>query len=367
MCAKAGLASRRRILFAREDIPLDTLMEVYDLGRCQSVELLPAGKSKHYRITTDGGEYILRRSHSSRTLEEVRFEHALVAHLRSNGFPAPVFVPGVSGETPLVVDGHLYSASVFVKGSPYQAENVEHLREAARTLARYHRIVASFGSPPPRGREPFLSETLRERLATMPSPEIVSDFSARYGDRDPRIPDLLASLPYVLERGEADLGLLDRLYPDLPKLVIHGGCRRGSTLFKGDHLVAMLDFDSARPEARVLDLAIAFHDFGKVWGDPGSPDFKVPLDLRIVSAFLVAYQEINPLEEAELEALPTLLAARPLKRALGKYRSMIENLQTSQGHVRKAAQEVARVRWLEAHQQELQAMLVVGGPRQGIL
>ena len=344
-------------MFAREDIPIDTLMEVYDLGQCQSVELLPAGKSKHYRITTDGGEYIVRRSQSSRTLEEVRFEHALVAHLRNNGFPAPVFVPCVSGEAPVVVDGYLYSASVFVKGSPYQAENVEHLQEAARTLAKYHRIVASFGSLPPPGREPFLSETLRERLAAMPSPEIIGDFSARYAERDPRIPDLLASLPYVLERGRTVLGLLDRLYPVLPKLVIHGGCRRGSTLFKGDRLVAMLDFDSARLEARVLDLAIAFHDFGKVWGEPGSPDFKVPLDLRIVSEFLDAYQEINPLEEAEIEALPILLAARPLKRALGKYRSMIGDLQTSQGHVRKAAQEVARVRWLEARGKELRTAL----------
>jgi len=354
-------------LFAREDIPVDTLMEAYDFGPWQSVDLLPAGKSQHYRIATDGGEYILRRSHSSRTLEEVRFEHALVAYLRDNGFPAPVFVPGVSGDTSVAVNGDLYSASVFVKGSPYQAGNVEHLREAARTLAKYHWIVASFGLSPPRLREPFLSETLRERLAAMPSLEFISDFSTRYGDRDPRIPDLLASLPYVLERGEEVLGRLERLYPVLPKLVIHGGCRRGSTLFKGDRLVAMLDFDSARPEARVLDLAIAFHDFGKVWGDPGSPDFKVPLDLRIVSEFLDAYQEINLLEEAEIEALPTMLAARPLKRALGKYRSMIEDLQTSQGHVRKAAQEVARVRWLEAHQQQLQAMLVVGGPRQGIL
>src|SRR3712207_9487309 len=77
-CSKAGLASRRHILFAREDIPIDTLMEVYDLGQWQSVELVPAGKSQHYRISTDGGEYIVRRSHSSRSLEEVRFEHALV-------------------------------------------------------------------------------------------------------------------------------------------------------------------------------------------------------------------------------------------------------------------------------------------------
>lgn len=352
-------------MFTREDIPVETLTEAYGLGPWRSVELLPAGKSQHYRIATDGGEYILRRSHSTRTLEEVRFEHVLVAHLRGNGFPAPVFVPDVSGDTTVAVNGDLYSASVFVKGVPYQAGNVEHLQEAARTLAKYHRIVASFGSPPPRSREPFLSETLRERLAVTPSPEVADDFLVHHGDREPRIPDLLASLPYVLERGEVALSLLDRLYPELPKLIIHGGCRRGSTLFRGDRLVAMLDFDSARLEARVLDLAIAFHDFGKVWGDPGSPDFKVPLDLRIVSEFLDAYQEINPLEEAEIEALPALLEARPLKRALGKYRSMLEDLQTSQGHVRKAAQEVARVRWLEARQQEMQEMLAVGGPRQG--
>src|SRR3712207_934973 len=224
-------------------------MEVYDLGQWQSVELLPAGKSQHYRITTDGGEYIVRRSHPSRSLEEVRFEHALVAHLRNNGFPAPVFVPCISGETPVVVNGYLYSASVFVKGSPYQAENVEHLREAARTLAKYHRIVASFGSPPPRSREPFLSETLRERLAAMPSPEIIDDFLARNGARDPRIPDLLASLPYVLERGEAVLGLLDRLYPDLPKLVIHGGFRRGGHPFLRGGLLPPLGFFTARPPA----------------------------------------------------------------------------------------------------------------------
>lgn len=296
-------------------------------------------------------------------MEEVRFEHALVTHLRRNGFPAPVFVPGVDGDTSVAVNGDLYSVSVLVKGSRYQAGNAEHLREAARTLAKYHQVVASFGTPPPRSREPFLGETLRERLATAPSPEAMRDFLARRDDQSPRLRDLLASLPYVLEGGEAVLGRLDHLYPDLPKLVIHGGCRRGSTLFGGDRLVAMLDFDSARLEARVVDIAIALHDFGKVWGDPGSPNFKVPLDLEVVSDFLGAYREVAAPEPAELEALPAVLRARPLKRALGKYRSTVEDGQTSRGHLRKAAQEVSRARWLEANERELRAALAVGDPR----
>ncbi|HEY6583034.1 MAG TPA: hypothetical protein VIZ60_18135, partial [Rubrobacter sp.] len=51
--------------------------------------------------------------------------------------------------------------------------------------------------------------------------------------------------------------------------------------------------------------------------------------------FLGAYLQANPLEPAEVEALPALLAARPLKRAIGKYRSMIEETRISQRHVRK--------------------------------
>jgi Ser/Thr protein kinase RdoA (MazF antagonist) len=208
-----------------------------------------------------------------------------------------------------------------------------------------------------RSQEPFLNEIIRESLTKMPPPEAISDFADAYADHDLQIPDLLESLFYTLEKGEEVLGLLDRLYPELPLLTIHGGCRRGSTLFSGNRLIIMLDFDSARYEARVLDLAIALRDFAKVFAERGSPDFKVPLDLEIVSGFLGAYLQANPLEPAEVEALPVLLAVRPLKRAIGKYRSMIEEARHSQGHVRKTALEVARVRWLESHGKELRTLL----------
>ena len=84
---------------------------------------------------------------------------------------------------------------------------------------------------------------------------------------------------------------------------------------------------------------------------------KVPLDLEIVSQFFGAYLQANPLELGEVVALPALLAAIPLKRAIGKYRSMIEEARVSQGHVRKTALEVARVRWLEFHGKELRTLL----------
>jgi homoserine kinase type II len=344
-------------LVTRDDLLVSALADAYDLGPWESVEILPGGKSDHYRLIAGSGEYAIRRSHSSKTPADIRFEHELVAHLRDNGFPAPVVVPTVSGDTCVAVDGDLYGVSLFVDGSGYEAGNAEHLRESARALAEYHRISASFRPLSSRSQEPFLNEILRERLTEMPPPEAISDFADAYADHDLQIPDLLESLFYALEKSEEVLGLLDWLYPKLPMLTIHGGCRRGSAIFSGDRLITMLDFDSARYEARVLDLAIALHDFAKVFGEHGSPDFKVPLDLEVVSGFLGAHLQANPLEPAEVEALPALLAARPLKRAIGKYRSMIEEARVSQGHVRKTAQEVARVRWLESHGKELRTVL----------
>lgn len=344
-------------MITREDLPVGALEAAYDLGPWRSVELLPAGKSDHYRVATEDGEYVVRRSYLSKGLEDIRFEHELIAHLRESSFPAPVVVSTASGDTWLAVDGDLYSVSVFVRGDPYHSGNTEHLREAARALAEYHRIIQTFRPSSMRIKEQPLNDVLRERLAGMPSSGVTENFARDCSDQEPRLPRLMELLPYVVKKGEEILDILDSLYPSLPALIIHGGCRRGSTLFSEDRLITMLDFDSARPEARVMDLAIALHDFGKVFGDPDSPDFKVPLDLDVVASFLAAYRELNPLEPSEIEALPAMLAARPLKRALGKYRSMIEDRRISPGHVRKTAQEVSRVRWLEAHERELQVAL----------
>ena len=80
-------------------------------------------------------------------------------------------VPTVSGDTWAAVVGDLYSVSVFVDGSGYEAGNAEHLGKSARALAEYHRISASFRPLSSRSQEPFLNENIREGLTDMPPPE----------------------------------------------------------------------------------------------------------------------------------------------------------------------------------------------------
>ena len=100
----------------RDDFPASALADAYDLGPWESIEMWPGGKSDHYRLSVGSGEYAIWRFHRSRNSTDMRFEHELVAHLCDSGFPAPVVVPTVSGDTCAALDGDLYSVSVFVDG-----------------------------------------------------------------------------------------------------------------------------------------------------------------------------------------------------------------------------------------------------------
>jgi Ser/Thr protein kinase RdoA (MazF antagonist) len=339
--------------------PVDRLSAAYDVGSWKSLERLPKGKSRSYLLTATRGDYVLRCSHRSKTGESMRFEHELTTFLNRNGFPAPEAVATCGGETHVSLNGDLYCLWRFVEGSPFQSGNVRQLREAARAHAAYHQIVSSFEPSGPAPADMSLQEELRDALGEMPTYGSLRDTLLQRGEHDvSEVTECLDLVPYMLERAEAVLRQLDRLYASAPPITIHGGCRRGSALFEGDRLIAMLDFDSARPEVRALDLAIAVHDYAKVYSDADSPDHKVPLDVGIAGQFLREYQEVNSLSAAELETLPALLAARRLKRFLRKCRKWYDGVRDfSEGDMRKLHRETARVRWLDTHEEELEAAL----------
>ncbi len=335
-------------------LPLAALRGAFDVGDWREVQPLPAGKSQHYLLTTTLGRFVLRRSYRSKTFDEVRFEHELVAHLRARGFPGPEFVPTVEGEPCAPVDGRLWRMALFVAGRPASAEIPGHVEAVAEALARYHQLVADFSAGVPAPDAPLVPAALAERLGAVPTEE---RFLAALPE------GLAAPLRFALAEGKAVHRRLEELYRILPLTTIHAGCRRGSALFDGGRLLVVLDFDSAHHEARALDVAVAVHDFAKVYGDPASPDYKVHLDPAVAARFVGAYQAVSPLAPEELEAVPLLLVAKRLKRALGRYTRLLAGEALSGNDLRKIALELARVRSL-AHDGGLApAMAAAAGPK----
>ncbi len=333
-------------------LPRAALERTFDAGGWQDVEALPLGKSQHWRLTTTRGSFVLRRSYRAKTPEAVRFEHELVAHLRARGFPAPEYVPTVDGDPCALVEGWLWRMARFVAGQPASAGVPGQAEAVAAALARYHGLVEGFSASVPTPDAALVPVALAERLAAVPAEE---RFLAN-------VPDgLAAPLRFALAEGRAVRRRLEDLYRSLPLTTIHGGCRRGSALFDGDRLLVVLDFDSAHVEARALDVAVAVHDFAKVYGDPASPDYKVHLDRAVAARFVDAYQDVSPLAPAELEAIPLLLLAKRLKRALGRYARLLAGDPLSANDLRKITLELARVRSLGQGDELLAAVERSGG------
>ncbi|MGH9008792.1 MAG: phosphotransferase [Acidimicrobiia bacterium] len=325
------------------DAPLvsDRLAAAFDLGDWEDIDLIVGGKSQHHLVTTNRGRFVLRRSYRAKAADDVRFEHELVAHLRGGGFPGPEFVPTRDGEPFAMIDDRLWRVSVFAPGQPARADDATHLETVARTLAWYHTLVDGFTASVPAPSVPRLPDALRNRLDA-----VAEGLSGVEGNSNGGTPTGGDALRYALETGELVTARLEAMWNELPTTTVHAGCRRGSALFDGDRLVVMLDFDSAHTDVRALDLAVAVHDFAKIYGDPGSADYKVHLDAGVKDQFLAVYRGHTPLLPVEVEAIGLVLVAKRLKRAFGRHSRMLRGEPLSANDHKKIDLELARVRSL---------------------
>lgn len=322
MSAPAGVLLDR----AGEKLPLAELAALWPLGGWASVSLVPGGKNEHFRVASADGVHYLRRSYRSKPLDELAGQLALMRLLRVRGFPAPEVVPARTGADHVELFGRWWIATRGVAGEPFDDGSLAHVRALGATLGRYHRVVADQPAP---ADEPALLRELRARAA------------------EPGVD------PALRTRAADVAGRLAGLLPELPRTVVHGGARRGSLVFGGGQVVGVLDFDSAHPDVRVLDLAVAVHDVGKVYTGAGDIDNKVALDLGRVTELLTAYSRETQPTAAEMEALPLLLEAKRLKRGLGRRSRALEGELLSGNDYEKIRLEDQRLAWLDGHRDAL--------------
>ncbi|MBY9073990.1 phosphotransferase [Nocardioides sp. WL0053] len=307
-------------------LPVADLVHLWPLGGWHSLEHVPGGKNEHYRLRAADGVFYLRRSHRSKARPELAAQLELMRMLRLRGLPVPLPYPTRSGHDHAVVDGRFWTVTRAIAGRRFDDASEEHLRQLGRTLGRYHRLTEDLDAGEG---DPGLLTELRARQA------------------DPGLP------PEVSARAAEVITRLAGLAPDLPRAVVHGGARRGSLVFQRDRVVGVLDFDSAHADVRVLDLAVAAHDVGKVYTEHGASDHKVRIDLHRVHALLAAYTEVRSLHPVESAALPVFLEAKRLKRALGRMRRDHAGEPLSANDHAKIELEVRRLAWLDTYREEL--------------
>jgi homoserine kinase type II len=289
-------------------IHLNQVLSHYDIGEPRSARPVERGfVNEDWRVETSLGTYFLKHYHPSLCHPKIiRAQHALIAHLGGTGFPAPNILPTAGGDTLLALDGELYEIQAYIEGAFYDHECPAHFEEAARMLGRYHTCVIGFAP-----------QTLRD-LGELYSPTILhANLAALVNaweiERDPD----LAQIARQLATHADDLAARFAAHGALPHLVIHGDYYADNLIFEGDCIAGVVDYDKARWQPRVVELAEVLIYFAsprpgrlKHVAYPGT------LAWEPFERFLRHYANVVELDESETRALPDYVRCIWLQVAL---------------------------------------------------
>jgi len=293
---------------------LERILGYYAVGELRAARRAEQGfVNENWVVETASGRYFLKRRHPRlRQPDLIRAQHALIKRLRQAGFPAPTIAPTARGETFLILDGELYEIQEYIEGEPYDHDRPAHLEEAALTLGRYHTYV-----------EGFAPQVLRD-LGELYSPPIISGTLTDLAEawqldqgRDS------AEMAQQLEAHAAELAACFAEHGALPYVVIHGDYYADNLLFDGDRITGVVDYDKARWQPRVVELAETLIYFASP--RPGHlkhlvyPGF---LNWEPFFRFLESYAQATVLGGKEVGALPDYIRciwlSVSLKRLLEK-------------------------------------------------
>ncbi len=246
-------------------------LQAYPLGRLKSFEALTQGfANENYRIVTEKGTFLFR-IHRVQTMEDIRKEHLMLRMLKGINFPAAYPVPDKTGEMLLVVEDLPVSLYDFVAGETPEL-NSETVAEVAGTLALLHTVDTVTLPKKQNGIRPAEVSHLVKNFPAAPNP----------------LPDIFNLFNRLWRQLEPFL------HQKLPIGLIHGDVFPDNTIFEGDKLKAIIDFEQSCIDQLLFDVAMCINGFCFI---------NNRLNHLLLEAFLYAYNQKRPMESIEKELL----------------------------------------------------------------
>ena len=296
--------AQEREQFSSEELAI--VLSNYDLGIVIAVKELPRGSHAAAKvvITTAQGRFLLkRRPRTEVDPYRVAFAHSLQRYLASKNFPLPHLIGTREGNNSMLKSGHsIYEVYEFIEGEPYDGGLVA-TYEAGKTLGLYHHLVREYEPEwdPPRGHY-HDAETVYTSFK--PLGNALLRLESVHGRRQELV-DLLKRLrtAYAAAAKAANgLGLTE-----WETQIVHSDWHPGNVLYDKGRVAAVIDYDAARVQQRVMDVANGCTQFSFVAGGRDLSQWDDRTDHLRAKRFLRGYDEINMLSKAELEVVPYLM------------------------------------------------------------
>lgn len=286
----------------------------FDLGVIRTMVEVNIGsrRSRKWLIRSEAGDFVLKeRAPASVSIQQVAFGHALQLRLEASSYPVASLVGTRTDRRSFVeVEGRVYDLTRLIRAGSYDRTEGQ-ARGAGRALVAFQATLA--GTPPQEGAEPQgVLYHRRGDLDTVarqlpPWQAAVREEGAHAVEVD--VPKAMRALLERYRRAgeEAD----SAGYHLWPRTLVHGDWHPGNLLFREDHVAGVFDFDTARFEPRVIDIANGLLQFAIETGGSGDPStWPDGFNESLCNAFLAGYDSFDSrfvLSVAEAKALPWLM------------------------------------------------------------
>ena len=260
----------------------------YPIGTPQELEEIAGGfGNSNFKLTTTDGEFLLKIC-DEKDSAELNMQIALLQHLNEHAYPT-VYPILTKDQKPLT---HETFGSVML----YPFLQGEQPHPSPRTLAQLGKALAKLHCIPPISglprfamgisqMTPFFEEVQGSQFATHPFVE---------------------SLKSQLESMEP------HLTAPLPMGLLHGDLFLDNTLFDGDQMVAILDFEEGCYDTLLIDVGMTL--IGCCYTSQNQ------LNLKAAERFLEAYNASRPLTENEWKHLDCFVHYAALSIAFWRFR-----------------------------------------------
>ncbi|MFB3893534.1 MAG: phosphotransferase [Phycisphaerae bacterium] len=285
----------------------------YDLGIISGIHEFARGSRRAPKVIIDSqkGKFLFKRRVRGRDdLTKVAFTHQIQLSLAGQSFPLPHLLgTRDDNNSMLVLGGSIYEMFEYIAGGGYDA-SLDSTFDSGRILGLYHKLLRDFRSDysPPTGsyhNAKAIHQAIRNTISSLP-----------IESRPPA--DVLTTTVQSVEQAYklcADqtnaLGL-----EKWGSQIVHGDWHPGNMLFRDKRVVAVIDYDAARLQQRVIDLANGALQFSILGGGEDASTWPDYLDESRFKRFMRGYDSVNVVSKAELKAVPYLMCEAMIAEAV---------------------------------------------------
>ncbi len=303
VAGKAAVAGHQS--FAAEELAI--VLSHYDLGVIEAIQPFPRGSRKAPKliVRSEKGMYLLkRRARGKDDPYKVAFCHGLQLHLSDRQFPLPHLIgTRRDNNSMLKFNGATYELFEYIKGNSYD-QSLEATGESGKTLALFHKLLKDYQPDYEAAKGSFHAS----KSVVTATNQIPTKLRQTEPETDPkRVGRLAQSLgeSYRAAAKAAEALGLSRW----PTQIAHADWHPGNMLYRGSHVVAVIDYDAARYQPRIIDAANGALQFSILGGGDDLSAWPDYLDESRFKRFLRGYDEVpeSVLSRAEIKAIPPLM------------------------------------------------------------